>query len=68
MSKIDFSALTGKVYLVNKNKKEDITNEVVRAVQILLYSGNEFDFLVSKAGNKLFKLKLVEVESADQSI
>ena len=61
MSKIDFSSLTGKIYLVNKSKKEDITNEVVRAIQILLHSGKEFDFLISKADNKLFNLKLEEV-------
>ena len=48
MSKIDFSLLTGKIYLVNKSKKEDITTEVVKAVQILLHNGKEFDFLVSK--------------------
>ena len=61
MSKIEFSLLTGNIYLINKNKKEDITNEVVRAVQILLHSGKEFDFLLSKVDNKLFKLKLEEV-------
>ena len=61
MNKVDFSLLTGKIYLVNKNKKEDITNEVVRAVQILLHSGKEFDFLISKVDNKLFNLKLEEV-------
>ena len=61
MSKIEFSLLTGNIYLVNKNKKEDITNEVVRAVQILLHNGKEFDFLISKADNKLFNLKLEEV-------
>ena len=60
MSKIDFSTLTGKIYLVNKSKKEDITNEVVKAVQILLHNGKEFDFLVSKSDNKIFKLKLEE--------
>ena len=38
MSKIDFSFLTGKIYLVNKRKKEDITNEVVKAIQILLHN------------------------------
>ena len=61
MSKIDFSLLTGNIYLVNKSKKEDITNEVVRALQILLHNGKEFDYLVSKADNKTFKLKLEEV-------
>ena len=60
MSKIDFSLLTGKIYIVNKSKKEDITNEVVKAVQILLHNGKEFDFLVSKLDNKIFKLKLEE--------
>ena len=60
MGKIDFSLLTGKIYLVNKSKKEDITNEVVKAVQILLHNGKEFDFLVSKLDNKIFKLKLEE--------
>ena len=62
MSKIDFSLLTGKIYLVNKSKKEDITNEVVRAIQILLHNGKEFDFLISKSDNKIFKLKLEEIE------
>lgn len=62
MSKIDFSFLTGKIYLVNKSKKEDITNEVVKAVQILLHNGKEFDLLVSKLDNKFFKLKLEEVK------
>ena len=62
MSKIDFSYLTGKIYLVNKSKKEDITNEVVKAVQILLHNGKEFDLLVSKLDNKIFKLKLEEVK------
>ena len=62
MNKIDFSLLTGKIYLVNKSKKEDITSEVVKAVQILLHSGKEFDFLVSKSDNKIFKLKLEEIE------
>ena len=61
MNKIEFSLLTGNIYLVNKNKKEDITNEVVRAVQILLHNGKEFDFLISKVDNKLFNLKLEEV-------
>ena len=60
MSKIDFSFLTGKIYLVNKSKKEDITNEVVKAIQILLHNGEEFDLLVSKLDNKIFKLKLEE--------
>ena len=63
MSKIDFSTLTGKIYLVNKSKKEDITTEVVKALQILLHSGKEFDFLVSKSDNKIFKLKLEEVKN-----
>ena len=62
MSKIDFSFLTGKIYLVNKSKKEDITNEVVKAVQILLHGGKEFDLLVSKLDNKIFKLNLEEVK------
>ena len=61
MNKIEFSLLTGKIYLVNKNKKEDITNEVVKAVQILLHNGKEFDFLVSKSDNKIFKLNLEEI-------
>ena len=61
--KIDFSMLTGKVYLVNKSKKEDITNEVVKAIQILLHNGKEFDLLVSKLDNKIFKLKLEEVKN-----
>ena len=61
--KIDFSFSTGKIYLVNKSKKEDITNEVVKAVQILLHNGKEFDFLISKLDNKIFKLKLEEVKS-----
>ena len=63
MSKIDFSFLTGKIYLVNKSKKEDITNEVVKAIQILLHNGKEFDLLVSKLDNKIFKLKLEEVKN-----
>ena len=62
MSKIDFSLLTGKIYLVNKGNKEDITNEVITTVQILLHSGKEFDFLVSKAEDKIFKLKLEEIK------
>ena len=62
MSKIDFSMLTGKIYLVNKSKKEDITNEVVKAIQILLHNGKEFDFIVSKSDDKIFKLKLEEVK------
>ena len=61
MSKIDFSLLTGKIYLVNKSKKEDITNEVVKAVQILLHNGKEFDLLVSKSDDKIFKLNLEEI-------
>ena len=62
--KIDFSFSTGKIYLVvSKSKKEDITNEVVKAVQILLHNGKEFDFLISKLDNKIFKLKLEEVKS-----
>ena len=61
MNKIEFSLLTGKIYLVNKNKKEDITTEVVKAVQILLHNGKEFDFLVSKSDNKIFKLNLEEI-------
>lgn len=61
--KIDFSILTGNVYLVNKSKKENITNEVVRAIQILLHNGKEFDYLVSKVDNKIFKLKLEEVNN-----
>lgn len=63
MSKIDFSVLTGKIYLVNKSKKEDITNEVVKAIQILLHNRKEFDLLVSKLDNKIFKLKLEEVKN-----
>ena len=62
MNKIDFSLLTGKIYLINKSKKEDITNEVIKAVQILLHNGEEFDFLASKADDKIFKLKLEEVK------
>ena len=61
MKKIDFSYLTGNIYLIDKNKKEDITKEVVKAVQILLHNGKEFDLLVSKIDNKIFKLKLEEV-------
>ena len=63
MSKIDFSFLTWKIYLVNKSKKEDITNEVVKAIQILLHNGKEFDLLVSKLDNKIFKLKLEKVKN-----
>ncbi len=66
MIKIDFSMLTGKIYIVNKSKKEDITNEVVKAVQILLHNGKEFDFLVSKSDNKIFKLKLEEVKNENK--
>ena len=62
MSKIDFSLLTGNIYLVNKSKKEDITNEVVRAIQILLHNGKEFDFLISKSDDKIFKLNLEEIK------
>ena len=65
MSKIDFSLLTGKIYLVNKGKKEDITNELVKAVQILLHNGKEFDLLSSKLDNKIFKLKLEECKKWD---
>ena len=61
MKKIDFSFLTGNIYLIDKNKKEDITKEVVKAVQILLHNGKEFDLLISKLDNKSFKLKLEEV-------
>ena len=61
MSKIDFSLLTGKIYLANKSKKEDITTEVIRAVQILLHNGKEFDLLVSKSDDKIFKLNLEEI-------
>ena len=61
MRKIDFSFLTGNIYLIDKNKKEDITKEVVKAVQILLHNGKEFDLLISKLDNKAFKLKLEEV-------
>ena len=61
MSKIDFSLLTGKIYLVNKSKKEDVTSEVVKAIQILLHNGKEFDFLVSKSDDKIFKLNLKEI-------
>lgn len=68
MSKIDFSFLAGKIYLVNKSKKEDITNEVVKAVQILLHNGKEFDLLVSKLDNKTFKLKLEEVNEKVKKI
>lgn len=60
--KIDFSFLTGNIYLIDKNKKEDITKEVVKAVQILLHNGKEFDYLISKIDNKTFKLKLEEVK------
>ena len=68
MSKIGFSLLTGKIYLVNKSKKEDITNELVKAVQILLHNGKEFDLLSSKLDNKIFKLKLEEVKKWDVQI
>ena len=63
MSRIDFSFLTGSIYLVNKSKKENITSEVIKAVQILLHNGKEFDLLVSKLDNKTFKLKLEEVKN-----
>ena len=63
MRKIDFSFLTGNIYLIDKNKKEDITKEVVKAVQILLHNGKEFDLLISKLDNKTFKLKLEEVQN-----
>lgn len=66
--KIDFSMLTGKIYLVNKSKKEDITKEVIRAVQILLHNGKEFDYLTSKVDNKIFKLKLEEVKYETEGI
>ena len=66
MRKIDFSYLTGNIYLVDKNKKEDITKEVVKAVQILLHNGKDFDLLVSKLDNKIFKLKLEEVAKVEE--
>ena len=66
MIKIDFSYLTGNIYLVDKNKKEDITKEVVKAVQILLHNGKDFDLLVSKLDNKIFKLKLEEVAKVEE--
>lgn len=62
MRKIDFSYLTGNIYLIDKNQKEDIIKEVVKAVQILLHNGKEFDLLISKLDNKIFKLKLEEVQ------
>jgi len=62
MNKLDFSLLTGKIYAINGKQKQDITQEVVRAVQILLHNGKDFDLLVSKLDNKTFKLKLEEVK------
>lgn len=62
MSKIDFSFLTNKIYIVKGKNKEDITNEVIKAVQIMLHNGVEFDNLFSKLDGKTFKLKLERME------
>ena len=59
---IDFSLLTGKIYAKNGKQKQDITQETIKAVQILLHNGKDFDLLVSRLDNKTFKLKIEEVK------
>ena len=63
--KIEYSLLTGKIY-VRKNNKEkiDLTDEIITTVQILLHNNIDFNKLYSKLDDKTFKLKLEEIKES----
>ena len=54
---IEFLILFGIGYLIGK-----FLGSTIWDAQILLHNGKEFDLLVSKLDNKIFKLKLEEVK------
>ena len=61
--KIEYSILTGKIYVRKSNKEKiDLTDEVITAVQIMLHNNIEFNKLYSKLDDKTFKLKLEEIK------
>jgi hypothetical protein len=61
--KIEYSLLTGKIYVRKSNKEKiDLTDEIITSVQIMLHNNIEFNKLYSKLDNKTFKLKLEEIK------
>lgn len=61
--KIEYSLLTGKIYVRKSNKEKiDLTDEIIISVQIMLHNNIEFNKLYSKLDNKTFKLKLEEIK------
>ena len=63
--KIEYSLLTGKIYVRKSNKEKiDLTDEIIAIVQILLHNNIEFNKLYSKLDNKTFKLKLEEIKES----
>ena len=61
--KIEYSLLTGKIYVRKSNKEKiDLTDEIIAIVQILLHNNIEFNKLYSKLDDKTFKLKLEEIK------
>lgn len=58
--KIEYSLLTGNIYIVSGTKKQKITDEAVLAIQVLLHNGFKFNKLYSKLDNKYFELILKE--------
>lgn len=61
--KIDFSLLTGKIYSISGKNKVDITNDVIKAVQIMLHNKIEFQNIVSKLDKKEYCLILKEINA-----
>lgn len=61
--KIEYSLLTGKIYVRKSNKEKiDLTDEIITSVQIMLHNNIEFNKLYSKLDDKTFKLKLEEIK------
>lgn len=61
--KIDFSLLTGKIYVINGKNKTDITDDTIRTVQIMLHNKIEFKNIVSKLDKKEYCLTLKEINA-----
>ena len=58
--KIEYSFLTGEIYVINGKTKTKMTDEIVTAIQILLHNGFKFNSLYSKLDDKTYELILKE--------
>lgn len=60
--KVEYSLLTGNIYVISGKNKINMTDEIITAVQILLHNKFKFNELHSKIDNKTYEIRLMEVE------